>query len=167
MENNEIIKAPDGMTIEKPEHKKEFSAPSVDPNLPQILYPHYINNAHTELKCILKFPDGRIVEEHVKKGEGPLAQDIFKFFSEKEVLDNTNKETKRLNALQEQVDRDRTEEMRKKKQKDIWDTKSGLLDLDIIKNTKHKELKRGIRKARTAVEALAYGAAIVIKETEL
>lgn len=166
MNDNNIMEAPKGMIIDKPEKQQEFSAPVVDPNLPQIIYPHYTNNAHTELKCVLRYPDGRCEEAKVKKGEGPLSNDIYKFFSEKELNDNTKKEGARIAAEKKEIERINLEQDRKRKQKAIWDTKADLLDIDIIKNTKHRALKRGIRKARTSVEALAYGAAIMIKETE-
>ena len=40
------------------------------------------------------------------------------------------------------------------------------MDMEVVKNSNQKGLKRSLRKSSTYFEALAYGCAILIKENE-
>ena len=69
-EEQRYAKVPDGIEIKKPDPEqnrqpqplkvKDFS---IDPGLPIIQYPHYVNNAKTELSCLLVRPDGMATQE--------------------------------------------------------------------------------------------------------
>lgn len=172
-EEQRYAKVPDGMEIKKPQPEqapqptglkvKDFS---IDPTLPIIQYPHYTNNAKTELSCILVRPDGSAgVERGIPKDEQhPLYRDIRAQFTEEELITNTAREvqiqTSRNKAMQdEKVQRDR-EELRSK----LWEVKSQFMDMDDVKNSDQKELKRKLRKATSYFEALAYGVSILVKE---
>ena len=174
-EEQRYAKVPDGMQIKKPEpESKPESRPlkvknfDIDPGLPIIQYPHYVNNAKTELSCLLVRPDGMAsIEKQIPKDNNhPLYRDIKAQFTEEEILTNTAREvqiqTSRDKALQEakvQSDRD---ELRAK----LWEVKSQFMDLDVVKNSDQKNLKRNLRKATSYFEALAYGVSILVKENE-
>ena len=174
-EEQRYAKVPDGMEIKKPDPEqnrqpqplkvKDFS---IDPGLPIIQYPHYVNNAKTELSCILVRPDGMAtIERQIPKDENhPLYRDIRAQFTEEEILTNTAREvqiqTSRNKAMEEaKVQADR-EQLRAK----LWEVKSEFMDMDVVKNSDAKELKRSLRKSSTYFEALAYGCAILIKEND-
>lgn len=174
-EEQRFAKVPAGMEIKQPEPEqnqrpkplpiKEFD---VDPNLPTIQYPHYVNNKRTELSCILLRPDGMAtVEKQIPKDEKhPLYRDIIAQFTEEEIITNTNREIQiqksKAKAVEDQkkiVDR---ENLRAK----LWEVKSEFMDMDIVKNSDEKLLKRNLRKSTTYFEALGYGVAILVKESE-
>ena len=174
-EEQRYAKVPDGMEIKKPDPEqnrqpqplkvKDFS---IAPGLPIIQYPHYVNNAKTELSCLLVRPDGMATQEkQIPKDENhPLYRDIRAQFTEEEILTNTAREvqiqTSRNKAMEEaKVQADR-EQLRAK----LWEVKSEFMDMDVVKNSDAKELKRSLRKSSTYFEALAYGCAILIKEND-
>jgi len=174
-EEQRYAKVPDGMEIKKPDPEqnrqpqplkvKDFS---IDPGLPIIQYPHYVNNAKTELSCLLVRPDGMATQEKgIPTDENhPLYRDIRAQFTEEEILTNTAREvqiqTSRNKAMEEaKVQADR-EQLRAK----LWEVKSEFMDMDVVKNSDAKELKRSLRKSSTYFEALAYGCAILIKEND-
>jgi len=174
-EQQRYAKVPDGMEIKKPDPEqnpqpkplkvKDFT---LDPGLPIIQYPHYVNNAKTELSCLLVRPDGMATQEQkIPKDENhPLYRDIRNQFTEEEILTNTAREvqiqTSRNKAMEEAKTQADREELRAK----LWEVKSEFMDMDVVKNSNAKGLKRSLRKSSTYFEALAYGCAILIKENE-
>lgn len=174
-EEQRYAKVPSGMEIKTPDPKdnpkpkglkvKDFE---IDPGLPIIQYPHYVNNAKTELNCLLVRPDGMAsVEKQIPKDDNhPLYRDITAQFTEEEILTNTAREvqiqTSRNKAMEEAKTQADREELRSK----LWEVKSQFMEMDVVKNSEQKNLKRNLRKATTYFEALAYGCAILIKENE-
>lgn len=174
-EEQRYAKVPDGMQIKKPEpESKSEQKPlkvknfEVDPGLPIIQYPHYVNNAKTELNCLLVRPDGMAsVEKQIPKDDNhPLYRDIRNQFTEEEILTNTAREvqiqTSRNKAMEEAKVQSDREELRAK----LWEVKSQFMDMDVVKNSEQKNLKRSLRKATSYFEALAYGVSILVKENE-
>ena len=116
-EEQRYAKVPDGMEIKKPDPEqnpqpkplkvKDFT---LDPGLPIIQYPHYVNNAKTELSCLLVRPDGMATQEQkIPKDENhPLYRDIRNQFTEEEILTNTAREvqiqTSRNKAMEEAME---------------------------------------------------------------
>ena len=99
------VKVPEGVTIDKPTLLAESDGPSVtdrnagitqtvvgmnipdfevDPALPRILFPHYIDNSHKMLACTLLRPDGSASMETgiPKDPQHPLCADIFQQYTE-------------------------------------------------------------------------------------
>lgn len=168
-------KVPEGMSIEKPEKverpvRSGLNIPdfSVDAGLPNIYYPHYTNNAKNLLSCLLVRPDGMTIKEDniPKDDKHPLYRDIKAQYTEQEIDHNTNREIAIQRAKQKDSELKVKEENREKRRADLWAKKSTFLDMDIVKNTKHKNLKRKLRQATNPEEALAFGVAIIIKESE-
>lgn len=152
-------------TKEEPLHVKEFD---IDPGLPIIQYPHYTNNAKTELSCILVRPDGMATIEHKIPADNnhPLFRDITLQFTEAEIQTNTRREIQISTARNKAMDEQKKGEAREQKRTDLWNVKSEFMDMDIVKKSDEKILKRNLRKATTHYEALAMGLAILIKESD-
>ena len=174
---------PTGMTIERPleepetftnEKKKTKEQPlrvkefDIDPGLPIIQYPHYTNNAKTELSCILVRPDGMATIESKIPADNnhPLYRDITLQFTEAEIQTNTRREIQIAAARDKAMAADKADREREQKRTDLWNVKSEFMDMAVVKNSDEKLLKRNLRKATTHFEALAMGIAILIKESE-
>lgn len=171
------VKIPEGVEVEQPKrnekNRRGLYIPGIpdvprDPGLPKIIYPHYVNNARTKLACLLMRPDGMtIMESDIPKDNNhPLYRDIRQQFSEEEIDLNTQREItvqRQLIKAQEDV---AAEQKRMSQREELWNQKSTFLEMDVVKNTKHKSLKRKLRSATTALEAQAYGIAILIKESD-
>ena len=174
-EEQRYAKLPEGVTIKKPEPEqnpepkglktKEFT---LDPSLPIIQYPHYTNNAKTELSCLLVRPDGMAsIEQKIPRDEKhPLYRDISIQFTEEEILTNTNREVQLQIAKNKAMEEAKTANEREEKRAKLWEIKSEFMEMNVIKNSTEKSLKRNLRKSTTWFEALAYGCAILIKENE-
>jgi len=174
-EEQRYAKVPDGMEIKKPNPEenrqpqglkiKDFS---VDPGLPIIQYPHYVNNARTELSCLLVRPDGMAtIEKQIPKDENhPLYRDIRAQFTEEEILTNTSREVQIQTSRDKAMKEAKVQSDREQLRANLWEVKSAFMDMDIVKNSKEKGLKRNLRKATTYFEALAFGCSILIKENE-
>lgn len=174
-EEQRFAKVPAGMEVKQPEPEqnqqpkplpiKEFD---VDPNLPTIQYPHYVNNKRTELSCILLRPDGMAtVEKQIPKDEKhPLYRDIIAQFTEEEIITNTNREIQIQKSKAKAVEDQKKIVDREKLRAKLWEVKSEFMDMDIVKNSDEKLLKRNLRKSTTYFEALGYGVAILVKESE-
>lgn len=178
-ESIQTAKLPAGVTLEKPGPEPKRSTkdqggiripgiPQVDydPGLPRIINPHYTNNKKSELSCVLMRPDGQCMVERgiIKDDQNPLWRDIRSQFSDEEIELNTQREVVVRNSLSKAADQVATEQKRLKRREDLWSHKTAYLDMDVVKTTKHKMLKRKLRQATTPEEAQAYGIAIIIKE---
>lgn len=178
----QTAKVPAGVTIEQPAPQAKvmpkstaqgggYRIPGIpqveyDPGLPRIINPHYTNNKRTELACVLMRPDGQCIMERgiIKDMQNPLYRDIKNQYSEEEIDLNTQREVVVQNSLAKAADQVAIDQKRLKRREDLWSHKTSYLDMDLVKNTKHKPLKRKLRQATTPEEAQAYGIAIIIKE---
>ena len=180
MEDVKYAKVPTGMTIDKPSEEpqqekrttkekplsiKDFD---IDPGLPVIQYPHYTNNARSELGCLLIIPDGMVVQEKAIKADknNPLFRDILAQFTEAEIDTNTKREIQIASSRDKAMQSIKEDEEREKTRHELWEVKSSFMDLDVVKNSDEKLLKRQIRKATNYFEAFAYGVAVIVKESE-
>lgn len=170
------VMIPEGVKLERPEPKrpKGITIPGIpdverDPNLPKIIYPHYTNNKRDKLACLLMRPDGMTMMERdiPKDNNHPLYRDIRQQFSEEEIDLNTLREISVQKQLQKAEEAAMNERRRLERREELWNQKSTFLDMDVVKNTKFKSLKRKLRSATSPLEAQAYGIAILIKESEL
>ena len=120
------------------------------------------------MACVLLRPDGMATQE---KGiptdeKHPLFRDIKKQFSEDELRHNTQRQMQVQNALQAAAKSAQDDKDREDKRAKLWSIKSTFLDLEQVRNTEHKKLKRKLRSAVTPEEAQAFGIAILMKEAE-
>ena len=178
-QDGKYAKVPAGMTIEKPkpeieEKRQTKERPlsikdfSLDPDLPIIQNPHFTNNARTEMACTLIRPDGMaMIEKNIPTDKNhPLYRDIMNQFTEAEIETNTKRTISIQNAHAEAQKEKNKEIERDKVRQELWDTKSKFMEMDMVKNSDEKLLKRNLRKATTPYEAMAYGVAILVKESD-
>ena len=71
----------------------------------------------------------------------------------------------RSQKFQSRVEKEKDRE-REKIRQELWDTKSKFMEMDMVKNSSEKILKRNLRKATTPYEAMAFGVAILVKESD-
>lgn len=169
-EQSKQAKVPEGLKIEKGQKpaRRGIAIPNFrfDPSLPQIIYPHYTNNKKTELSCVLIRPDGMAIKEKgiPKDDNHPLYRDIKAQYSEEEIQHNTAREVSIINNANDAIQAKQAEEAKEEKRRLLWQRKSAYLEMDVVKNTKFKSLKRKLRQATNPEEALAFGVAIIIAE---
>ena len=70
------------------------------------------------------------------------------------------------NALQAAAKSAEADKEREDKRAKLWSIKSTFLDLEQVRSTEHKNLKRKLRSAVTPEEAQAFGLAILMKEAD-
>ena len=174
------VKIPDGASIETPTKEKEKESGlripqfQMNPDLPTIVYPHYTNNKHTELACVLMHhgPNGpgtgNVVKEMgiPKDPKHPLYGDIKKQFDEDEIMHNTRREQKLQESLMEASKESALNEKQQKQRSDLWELKQQFLNMDVVKADENKAWRRKIRKATNPIEAQAFGIACIIKDAE-
>lgn len=173
-EETKVAKVPPGMEIKRPEkeksnpvkiQQKEFE---LDPSLPIIQYPHYTNNAKNELACLLVRPDGQAHKEtRIPTDQNhPLYRDIMKQFTQDEILINTQREVTIASSLRKAMEAEEKKQQRETSRAQLWEVKSKFMDMDVVKSSSNKDLKRNLRKATNYFEALAFGCAIIIEESK-
>jgi len=166
------VKVPEGVTIETPKQeqpqvdiRRNFD---VDPTLPQIIFPHYVNNKKDMLSCFLQRPDGSVTKEDQipKDPAHPVYRDIQKQFSEWELNNNTDRQIHQLSMAKknsESIDKDIAQ---KKQRSDLWDAKQEYLKLPCMSLPENKEFKREVRKSQTVIRAQAFAIAAILKDFE-
>ncbi len=172
-EETKVAKVPPGMEIKRPEPEKQRTVKipqkqfTLDPSLPQIQYPHYTNNDKTQLACLLIRPDGQAHKEvNIPADDNhPLYRDIKRQFTQEEIDINTAREVNIAAAMRNAIEADEKQKAREKSRADLWDVKSKFMDMDAVKNSDNKNLKRNLRKATNYFEALAFGCALIIEES--
>ena len=86
--------------------------------------------------------------------------------SEDELRHHTQRQMQIQNALQAAAKSAEDDKEREDKRAKLWSIKSTFLDLEQVRNTEHKKLKRKLRSAVTPEEAQAFGLAILMKEAD-
>lgn len=166
------VKVPEGVTIEppKPEQpqvdiRRNFD---VDPSLPQIIFPHYVNNKKDMLSCFLQRPDGSVTKEDQipKDVAHPIYRDIRKQFSEWELNNNTERQIHQLDMVKKNSEAMDKDIAQRKQRSDLWDAKQEYLKLQCMKLPENKEFKREVRKSQTVIRAQAFAIAAILRDFE-
>ena len=174
------VKVPEGVTIETPEPEKKNSDShserpadirrnfEVDPNLPQIVFPHYINNKKDMLSCLLMRPDGSCYKEDQipKDTNHPVYRDIQRQFSEWELMVNTDRQIHIMDAGKKNAEALDKDMAQKKQRADLWEAKQEFLKLPCMNLPENKAFKREVRKSQTVIGATAFAIAAILKEHE-
>tara|TARA_Y100000389_G_C17436978_1_gene506133 strand:+ start:459 stop:890 length:432 start_codon:yes stop_codon:yes gene_type:complete len=134
----------------------------------KILDPYWGNQEKTQVICKFSYEGGPIVEAAVSdtKDGNPDWKEIFQTFTVEEVDDlteNTLKERLENHELRKSFAKD--EEARAKNDI-LFDAKLDAFEIEVIKNSKNRDYKSNIRKAKTLVEVMAYTSALIILENE-
>lgn len=134
------------------------------------------NNRKDAVRAILSFEDDseRFVKQEMtvhkfKKGteeENPDFLEVMKVIGEEKIDANTDARIKR-----NQERRKREEEVKKaEKQRallaKLFEEKIDVLEIDEIKNSKNRELKSKIRRAKSSIELQMYAIMLMMEETK-
>lgn len=131
-----------------------------------IVNPHWINNARTMLEAEFHYDDGRIVTATISETDtsNPDLAEIKKTFSDEELEKNTRKKIAKISGQQE-AEKQRQQAIEdRKNQEELFAVKLKIFDIEIVKSSTNRRLKSQIRKSKSAIEAQAWAAALMLSE---
>ena len=130
--------------------------------------PYWGNNEKTQVMCEFHFENGPIQTAAVTqtKEGNPDWEEIFDNFTPEQIdklTENVLAEAREEHEKRKQMERDNIERM---KVDALFQAKLDAFEIDIIKNSKNRELKSRIRKAKTLIEVTAFASALIALEHE-
>lgn len=130
--------------------------------------PYWGNNEKTQVMCEFHFENGPIQSAAVTqtKEGNPDWEEIFDNFTPEQIdklTENVLAEAREEHEKRKQMERDDIERM---KADALFQAKLDAFEIDIIKNSKNRELKSRIRKAKTLIEVTAFASALIALEHE-
>ena len=130
--------------------------------------PYWGNNEKTQVMCEFHFENGPIQTAAVTqtKEGNPDWEEIFDNFTPEQIdklTKNVLAEAREEHEKRKQLQRDDVERM---KVDALFQAKLDTFEIDIIKNSKNRQLKSRIRKAKTLIEVTAFASALIALEHE-
>tara|TARA_B100002019_G_scaffold102691_1_gene88459 strand:+ start:1506 stop:1922 length:417 start_codon:yes stop_codon:yes gene_type:complete len=130
--------------------------------------PYWGNNEKTQVMCEFHFENGPIQTAAVTqtKEGNPDWEEIFDNFTPEQIdklTKNVLAEAREEHEKRKQMQRDDVERM---KVDALFQAKLDTFEIDIIKNSKNRQLKSRIRKAKTLIEVTAFASALIALEHE-
>jgi hypothetical protein len=131
-----------------------------------IVNPHWINNARTVLMAEFHYDDGRIVSATISESDtsNPDLAEIKSKFTEDELEQNTRKKIQKMTREQEEEKQKQQAAEDRRNQEELFAAKLKIFEIDTIKDSTNRKLKSQIRKSKTALEAQAWAAALLLSE---
>ena len=131
-----------------------------------IVNPHWINNARTVLVAEFHYDDGRIVSATISESDtsNPDLAEIKSKFTEAELEQNTRKKIQKMSREQEEEKQKQQAAEDRRNQEELFAAKLKIFEIDTIKDSTNRKLKSQIRKSKTALEAQAWAAALLLSE---
>lgn len=129
-------------------------------------HPYWSNKEHEHLIATIVFPDGKKQTASIQGKDNPDYIAIMEAFGEEEIDKNTEEGLRRRDEnIKRRAERHEANKMRAT-QEALFNVKLEAFNIDAVKNSKHKDLKRLIRKAKTPMEVTAYTSVLLMKEIE-
>ena len=130
--------------------------------------PYWGNDEKTQVMCEFHFENGptQVAAVTQTKEGNPDWEEIFQNFTIEQVDDLTKTvmaEAREEHEKRKQQEKDDIERM---KVDALFQAKLDAFEIDIIKNSKNRELKSKIRKAKTLIEVTAFASALITLEHE-
>lgn len=130
--------------------------------------PYWGNDQKTQVMCEFHFENGPIQTAAVSqtKEGNPDWQEIFTNFTPEDIdklTEGALAEAREEHEKRKQIERDDIERM---KVDALFQAKLDAFEIDIIKNSKNRELKSRIRKAKTLIEVTVFASALISLEYE-
>lgn len=130
--------------------------------------PYWGNDEKTQVMCEFHFENGPIQTAAVTqtKEGNPDWEEIFDNFTPEQIdklTKNVLAEAREEHEKRKQMQRDDVERM---KVDALFQAKLDTFEIDIIKNSKNRQLKSRIRKAKTLIEVTAFASALIALEHE-
>lgn len=129
-------------------------------------YPYWSNKDAKHIIATLVFEDGKKQTASIQGEDNPDFVAILEEFGEETLDKNTEEGIKRRDEnVKRRAERNEASAMRAK-QEALFNMKLESFNIDAVKNSKHKELKRLIRKSKSPMEVQAYTSVLLMKELE-
>lgn len=132
----------------------------------QLIYAFYSNDKRTMLKFFLRMPDDKVSDHQIDKN--PIHEAawhwIHRTFTESQLSENTQREINKITRFREKEEEEMKERERKGRQEELFQAKLSAFEIPAVTNSKHRELKSNIRKAKTTMEVNATVGAIIALE---
>jgi len=138
---------------------------------PDIIYPHYGNDARTKIVGYIRWPDqppsaplSRMEGE--KDTQNKFVHDVFRQYTEEELQTNTKRELNLLDIRRKLRSEHEDNQAKADTRSKLFKFKTEILDTDDVANAPNdpiaKSLKRKIRKATSEAAISAYVAALIL-----
>jgi hypothetical protein len=149
----------------KPEPKYPFN--DADP-----IFAYYGNDKRSLLFFVLRHPDGpqgqpgptETHQIHNTSEHKEAWYWIHKLIGQEAINKNTNKEIDRVNRERKKHEVEAKDQKHKAEQEELFQAKITAFEMDVIRQTTHRELKSKIRRAKNILELTAYVGAIIALE---
>jgi len=130
--------------------------------------PYWGNREKTQVICEFHYEDGPIQTAAITDTQegNPDWKELFDIFTVKQIDDLTEKalaEAREEHEKRKQFEKDDIERM---KVDALFSAKLEAFEIDLVKNSKNRELKSRIRKAKSIMEITAFTAALITLEYE-
>jgi len=159
----------------KPEPRKEEQKQEPRNPFPDMAYPihaFYTNDKKSKLRFVLKQGDGPEgqpgpVENHDIENNSHH-QDawywVHKLLGKDSIQKATNAQIDSINKMRKKAEAAGKDERHKQEQEELFQAKIAAFEMDIIRNSKHRKVKSGIRRAKSMIELNGFvGAAIALE----
>ncbi len=157
---------------EKQEEKKQNEPrnPFAEESVP--IHAFYTNDKRSKLRFILKHPDGPDgqpgpAENHDIDNSGHHHDAWFwvhKILGKDAISKATNEQIDRINRLRKKGEAAAKDSRHKDEQEELFQAKIAAFEMDVIRNSKNREVKSKIRRSKTMLELNGYvGAAIAME----
>lgn len=131
--------------------------------------PWWGNTEKTIVRCQFYMGNGEVLEASVSdtKEGNPDWHEIMETFGVEEI-DRRTQDLERAHLEQHQKRKQAQADLVAREMGDaLFGAKLEAFEMDLIKNSKNRELKSKIRKAKTIMEVTVYASTLVMKELEL
>ena len=130
--------------------------------------PYWGNQQKTQVICQFHHKDGKTQTASIMDTEdgNPDLKHLFEKFTIEEIDANTAKKLEEDNLNREQKKASEKEQYERMKSDALFAAKLEAFEIEEVKNSKNRELKSKIRKAKTILEVTAFTAAVIVKENE-
>lgn len=137
-------------------------------NKKEYIFPYWSNKENRHLIVTIKHPNGKENLASIQDSDGtnPDMKAILEMYTEEDIDKNTQEGLlKRNENIKRGIERRESQKVRAK-QEMLFNAKLEAFEIDTVKNSKHLELKKNIRKSKSIMEVQAYTAILLMKEFE-
>jgi|TARA_B100000282_G_C31541921_1_gene403380 hypothetical protein len=130
--------------------------------------PYWGNDEKTQVMCEFHFENGptQVAAVTQTKEGNPDWEEIFQNFTIEQIDDLTKTALAEAREEHEKRKQQEKDDIERMKVDALFQAKLDAFDIDIIKNSKNRQLKSRIRKAKTLLEVTAFASALITLEHE-
>ena len=130
--------------------------------------PYWSNQSKTQVICEFNYEGGPIETAAVSdtKQGNPDWKEIMEKWTIEEIDKFTDEKLNEHNKERQQKREEELDNIERAKSESLFNAKLDAFEIDLIKNSKDRELKSRIRKSKNMIEVTAFTAALILKEHE-